>query len=101
MSHLLEPATSPRLSRRPLIQLGGASLVGLGLPQLLAASQANQRPAKSCIFIVQYGGGPHLDTFDLKPDAPREIRGLYSPIPTNVPGIQICEKLPRLANLAD
>lgn len=95
-----------RLSRRNLIQLGGVSMLGLGLPEFLAAksnaaSNGQGHPAKSCIFIVQYGGGPHLDTFDLKPDAPREIRGNYQPIDTNVPGIQICEKLPRLARLAD
>jgi hypothetical protein len=82
-------------------------MTGLGLPSLLQ-SQAAAAPygqssgkAKSCIFIVQYGGGPHHDTFDPKPDAPREIRGFYSPIPTNVPGMQISEKLPKLAALAD
>lgn len=92
-------------SRRQLIQLGGVSLAGLGLPQLLAAradtaSGGGNRAAKSCIFIVQYGGAPHHDTLDPKPDAPREIRGLYQPIATSVPGTQISEMLPRLAKLA-
>src|SRR4030095_4049166 len=55
---------------------------------------------KSCIFIVQYGGAPHHDTLDPKPEAPQEIRGLYQPITTSVPGIQISEKLARRAALA-
>lgn len=89
-----------RFNRRRLLQLGGVAMTGLGLPQLLQAGYGGDRPAKSCIFIVQYGGGPHHDTFDPKPDAPREIRGYYQPIATSVPGIQISEKLPRLAKLA-
>lgn len=105
----LPPIPTPQstLSRRRLLELGGVAMVGLGLPQLLQ-SKATAAPygqssgkAKSCIFIVQYGGGPHHDTFDPKPDAPREIRGYYQPIPTSVPGIQISEKLPKLAALAD
>ena len=95
---------SPKVSRRRLIQLGGLGMVGLTLPELLgtrvAVASEPTRKARSCIFIVQYGGAPHLDTFDLKPHAPREIRGNYSPISTSVPGTQICEKLPRLAALA-
>lgn len=101
-----------RPSRRNLIQLGGLSLLGLGLPRLLAGraaaqsqtgaqAQAAAQGEKSCIFIVQYGGAPHHDTLDPKPDAPREIRGLYKPIATSVPGVQISEMLPRLATLAD
>jgi uncharacterized protein (DUF1501 family) len=94
------------LDRRQLLQVGGIGLLGLGLPQFLrAASTAEPRGArnaeKSCIFIVQYGGASHLDTWDLKPDAPSEIRGPYRPIATSVPGFRICELLPRLARLAD
>lgn len=90
--------------RRQLIQLGGLSWLGLSLPQLLdtrvaLAGRAGRRP-KSCIFIVQYGGAPHHDTLDPKPTAPREIRGLYDPIATSVPGVQVSEMLPRLARLA-
>ena len=94
------------LSRRKLIQLGSVAMVGLGLPELLSAKAGgapygqSSGKAKSCIFIVQYGGGPHHDTFDPKPDAPREVRGYYQPIATSVPDIQISEKLPRLAALA-
>lgn len=100
-----------RLARRRLVQLGGLGLLGLGLPRLLrdtSAAAADDgagkygagRSPKSCIFIVQYGGAPHLDTLDPKPDAPPEIRGLYRPISTSVPGVQISEMLPRLAKLA-
>src|SRR5262249_27492385 len=78
----------------------------LSLPQLLRASSPygsgpSQHSKKNCIFIMQQGGPSHIDTFDLKPDAPAEIRGPYKPINTSVPGYQICELLPRLAKLAD
>jgi hypothetical protein len=95
----------PPLSRRRLLQVGGIGIMGLGLPDLLqaeaAADRAPRRPAESCIFIVQYGGPSHIDTWDLKPDAPAEIRGPYRPIPTPVDGIRVCELMPRLAKLAD
>jgi hypothetical protein len=71
-------------------------MLGLTLPELLLANTSSRRASteKSCIFIVQYGGAPHQDMFDMKPEAPVEIRGLYEPISTTVPGMQICEKLP-------
>ena len=56
---------------------------------------------KSVIIVFLTGGASHLDTFEMKPDAPPEVRGEYKPIATNVPGIQICEHLPRLAARAD
>jgi hypothetical protein len=90
-----------------LLQAGGIGLLGLGLPQLLHANavsgSADRRRGseQSCIFIVQYGGASHIDSLDLKPDAPAEIRGPYKPIATNVPGIRVGELLPRLAKLAD
>jgi hypothetical protein len=95
------------LSRRDLVQLGAIGAIGLGLPRLLRggspAGRSVSRPtsANSCIFIVQYGGGSHIDSFDLKPDAPAETRGPFKPIATNVPGIRIGEHLPRLAQLAN
>ncbi len=98
---------SQRVNRRRLLQLGGIGILGLGLPELLhAASPGNQsRPTgqrpRSCIFIVQYGGCSQVDSFDLKPDAPAEIRGPFKPIATTVPGMRICEHLPRLARLAE
>lgn len=94
------------ISRRQLLQLGGIGALGLGLPELLHAGAepgSARRPArqKSCIFIVQYGGASHHDSWDLKPDAPEDIRGPYRPIPTNVPGIQVGELFPKLASMAD
>jgi hypothetical protein len=95
------------VSRRQLLQVGGIGLLGLGLPDLLRAD-APPAPARrhgnserSCIFIVQYGGASHIDSLDLKPDAPQEIRGPYKPIATRTPSMQIGELLPRLAQLSD
>jgi hypothetical protein len=96
--------TGQPITRRRLLQLGGIGLLGLGLPDLLQARVAAglpRRSERSCIFIVQYGGASHLDSLDLKPDAPEEVRGPYRPIATNVPGIRVGELLPRLARLAD
>jgi hypothetical protein len=90
------------MSRRELLQVGAVGLSGLTLPRLLqAAGTGQRRREKHCILIFLYGGLSQLDSFDLKPDAPVEIRGPYESIPTAVPGIRICEKLPRLARLAD
>src|SRR5262245_42176356 len=86
--------------RRTLLQAG---LLGLGLPDLLRAepeATATKR-ADSCIFIVQYGGASHIDTLDPKPNAADDIRGPYQPIATKVPGFQVTNMLPRLADLAD
>src|SRR4051794_36952775 len=91
-------------TRRRLLQVGGVSMLGLGLPQILQASSRSSRTSarqKSCIFIVQYGGASHHDSWDLKPDAPDDIRGPYRPIPTNVVGTQIGELMPKLATMAD
>src|SRR5262245_18655279 len=96
-----------RWTRRRLLQVGGIGMLGLALPDFLRASapggSAGRRTnsVKSCIFIMQYGGASHIDSWDLKPEAPAEIRGPYRPIATRVPGVQICELMPRLATLAD
>jgi hypothetical protein len=66
-----------------------------------AKSQRSFGQAKSCILIYLFGGPSHIDIWDLKPAAPAEIRGEFKPIATNVPGVQICEHLPRLSRLAD
>ncbi|MSU33924.1 MAG: DUF1501 domain-containing protein [Pedosphaera sp.] len=91
------------LSRRNFLRIGGLSMGGLSLPQLLRAEASSgiRSGHKAVIMIYLPGGPPHQDTFDLKFDAPSEIRGEFKPIPTCVPGIQICEHLPRLAKLAD
>ena len=91
-----------RLSRRGFLQIGGLAVGGLSLGNLLRAEAATgTRSNKSVIMIFLPGGPPHQDMFDLKPDAPVEVRGEFKPIPTNVPGIQICEHLPRLAGMMD
>jgi len=91
------------MSRRSWLQIGGLALGGLALPDILRAeARSGQRnPAKGIIMVLLPGGPTHLDTFDLKPDAPAEIRGEFRPIATNVPGVAICELLPRLARMAD
>src|SRR6185436_2503716 len=73
------------------------------LPELLRAEAASglRKSQKSVIMIYLPGGPPHQDTFDLKLDAPGEIRGEFRPIPTNLPGLQICEHLPRIATICD
>src|SRR4051812_1806954 len=88
-----------RLSRRTLLRAGAAGLGGLLLPQLLGAESAaaKRKRASHCIFLFLNGGPSQLDTFDMKPAAPSGIRGPYRPIATSVPGLSICEKLPRLA----
>jgi hypothetical protein len=88
------------MTRRRLLQVGGIGALGLTLPRLLRAAEPRHAD-KSCIFIVQYGGCSHIDSFDPKPGAPDEIRGPYKPIPTAVPGIRVGELLPRLASLAN
>ncbi len=89
-----------RTSRRDFFRIGGLALGGLTLPQLLKA-EATSGKRMSVINIYLAGGPTHLDTFDLKPQAPREFRGEFMPIATNVPGMEICELMPRLAQRAD
>jgi hypothetical protein len=91
------------VARRSLLQVGGLALGGLSLPQILHAEQQAGRSSrhKSVIMIFLAGGPPHQDMFDLKPEAPLEIRGEFNPIDTNVPGIQISELMPRVAETMD
>jgi hypothetical protein len=94
------------LSRRRLLHVGGIGALGLSLPEFLyagslKAGSGNSAPERSCIFIVQYGGASHIDSLDPKPGAPEDIRGPYRPIASRVPGIQLCELLPKLSALAD
>jgi hypothetical protein len=101
-------ADCDRATRRDFLTIGGMALGGLALPQILRAEAANTNPKrqrgishKAIINVYLPGGPPHIDMWDLKPDAPAEIRGEYSPIKTNVPGMEICELFPRLASMAD
>ena len=91
------------VSRRNFLKIGALGLGGLALPQLLRAEAQSgiRKSHKAIIMIYLPGGPPHQDMFDLKLDAPSEIRGEFKPIKTNVPGIQICEHLPRLAGMMD
>src|SRR5881394_4026094 len=91
------------ISRRNFLKIGALGLGGLTLAQLLRAENASGigKSHKAVIMIYLPGGPPHQDMFDLKLDAPSEIRGEFKPIKTNVPGIQICEMLPGLARNMD
>jgi uncharacterized protein (DUF1501 family) len=90
------------VSRRSFLQIGGLALGGLTLPGLFRAeAAAGRRSQKSVIMVYLSGGLAHQDTFDLKPNAPAEIRGEFKPIDTNVSGIQVSEHLPRLARCMD
>jgi hypothetical protein len=104
----------PRLlsERREFLRVGsGLAAAGFTLPSVLWQQPAEARSAssgplatggaKSCVLVYLLGGPPHQDMFDLKPKAPSEIRGPFSPISTNVPDLQICELLPNLAGMAD
>src|SRR5438067_7327079 len=91
------------ISRRDFLKIGGLALGGLSLTDVLAAeARAGIRSShKAIIMVFLPGGPPHQDMFDLKPDAPAEIRGEFKPIKTNVPGIGICELMPKLAGMMD
>jgi hypothetical protein len=84
--------------RRDFMRIGSLGSLGLTLS---GALRAGLKKDISCILLWQSGGNPHTDTFDMKPDAPAEVRGEFKPIPTNVPGIQVCEHLPFTARQAD
>src|SRR5436305_7818401 len=92
-----------RTSRRSFLQVGALAVGGLTLPNYLRlrAAQPNAPRKKSVILIWQAGGPSHIDMYDLKPNAPSEVRGEFRPIATNVPGIQIGEHLPQQAKVMD
>src|SRR5262245_49884444 len=92
------------IRRRDFLRVGMLGAAGLGLAdylQLAEAGAVDGGKATSAIFINLAGGPSHLDSFDLKPEAPQDYRGEFQPIKTNVPGISICEHLPQLARCAD
>ncbi|MFZ4596300.1 MAG: DUF1501 domain-containing protein, partial [Verrucomicrobiaceae bacterium] len=91
------------ISRRDFLRIGGLAMGGLSLPELLKAEAEAKagRSFKSVIMIYLCGAPPHQDMYDLKMDAPLEIRGPYKPIKTAVPGIHISEHAPRLAKIMD
>jgi hypothetical protein len=90
--------------RRDFLKVGVLGTTGLSLAHYLRLAEAGEvrrGQATSAIFVHLGGGPSHMDTFDLKPDAPKEVRGEFNPIESNVPGISICEHLPKLARCAD
>ena len=94
------------LNRRSFLQVGGATAGHLGLGSLLKARELSTPKGESqkdtaVIFVWLPGGPPHMETYDMKPDAPSTHRGDFKPIRTNVPGIEVCELLPLHAKIAD
>ena len=96
--------TCDGVRRRDFLQIGATGIAGVNLAGYLSMAQADELAAsqgKNAIFVNLPGGPSHMDTFDLKPDAPDEFRGTFNPIKTNVAGIEISEHLPNLAQCAD
>jgi hypothetical protein len=89
---------TPLIARRNVLEIGALGLAGLAIRRMAAAdADTGQARAKACILIYLDGGPSHIDLFDMRPDAPAEIRGPFKPIATSVPGTSVCEHLPRLA----
>ncbi len=95
------PFQHPVFTRRAALQAGAVGLLGLGVNHVEALRAASAGPrspaARSVIYVFLSGGLSQLDSFDLKPDAPADVRGEFRPIATNTPGVRVCEHLPRLA----
>ncbi|HEV3116484.1 MAG TPA: DUF1501 domain-containing protein, partial [Gemmataceae bacterium] len=97
-----------RTTRRELLCVGGLSALGLSTTELARlraqsapGSAVTRRRRNACVFLFLFGGPSHIDLWDMKPAAPAEIRGAFRPIATRVPGIQVCEHLPRIARCTD
>ncbi len=100
---LCNPGEHLRIDRRALLTAGGVGFMGLSLPELLGAATdgaTGRKIAKRAILIWLSGGPSHIDTWDMKLDAPREFRGPFEPIATSAPSITLCEHLPHLATQA-
>src|ERR1043165_7931700 len=95
-----------KTSRRRFLQASGLGVLNMAVPGLVVGKDKFDESGKAvaskkcCIFLLLCGGPSHLDTWDLKPDAPAEIRGPYKPAATTVPGMRISELAPRMATLA-
>jgi len=93
------------LTRRKTLQVGALGAFGLGLPGLLSAENSHVHPAaaskKSVILVWMHGGPSQLDMYDMKPLAPKEYRGPFSPVRSNLPGLDVCELLPEHAKVMD
>ncbi len=99
----IESSYCDGMTRRSCLQIGGLALGGLSLPEILRAESQSKsgRSIKGVIMVILPGGPSHLDMYDLKPQAPAEIRGELDPIATTVPGLDVCELMPGLAGIAD
>src|SRR5438874_1332600 len=104
MTYPTRPCPGP-LSRRHFLKVGSLALGGFGvsglLPWRLEARDGGRTPDTSVILVWLPGGPPHMETYDMKPDAPAEYRGAFRPIRTVVPGLDVCEHLPLHARVAD
>src|SRR5947209_8221129 len=93
------------ITRRGFLRLGALTLGGLSLGDVLrlrAEAPAPGKPRHKSVILIHLSGGPsHLDMYDMKPGAPSEYRGEFRPIRTNVPGVEVCELMPRQAKIAD
>jgi hypothetical protein len=87
--------------RRDFLRIGSLGMAGINLAGALRAASKASGKELSCILLWQSGGSPHTDTFDMKPDAPKDVRGEFQPISSNVPGIHVCEHLPNTAKVMD
>jgi hypothetical protein len=94
------PVTAGICGRRQWLRLAGLGAFGLTLPGFLRAAPDRAASVRSCVLFLLHGGPSQLDTWDMKPGAPPEVRGEFRPIATSVPGLQFCEHLPRLARVA-
>jgi len=100
--NLMRPMSAALTSRRQWLQVGTVALAGMNPFRAIRARAAQGlAPVRSCIFIFYQGGPSHLDTWDMKPRAPAEVRGPFQPIATAVPGLWACEHLPHLARVAE
>src|SRR5436305_659216 len=90
------------MSRRSFLALGVAGMASVGLPRLLKARADSPGARDTAVILIWLDGGPgHMDTYDMKPDAPDEYRGIWKPIRTRVPGLDVTELFPRQAQVAD
>src|SRR5262245_59132163 len=88
------------VTRRRWLQIGAISLTGIGpIGAVRGAIETTIEPVQACILVFYQGGPSHLDTWDMKPNAPAEVRGEFKSISTSVPGLATCEHLPHLARV--
>src|SRR5579859_3445233 len=96
------PESRLAVPRRAMLRVGGAGMLGLTLPRLLRAAETTAgrvAKAKAVVFLYQFGGPSHVDTFDMKPDAPDGVRSHFDQIATSLPGLSICDQLPETAKV--